>query len=113
MVLAGTKTTERNPNSRVEGTSDTRIRPERGDSTVKHGRRLSAIARVDGEHLAGLGDFCESFTVTYVNVAQLLAFHARDRGAGDTDGCDGEECGEEVSGEQHRRWIAKSEMSGG
>ena len=103
MVLIRTKTTEGNPNSRVEGTSDTSIRSERGDSTVKHGRRLGAIARVDGEQLAGLGDFCECFTVTYVNVAQLLAFHARDRGSGDTDGCDGEECGEEVSGEQHRR----------
>jgi hypothetical protein len=101
--LTRTKKNERNPNSREEGTSDTRIRPERGDSTVKHGRKKVAYVRIDGEQLTGLGDFCESSTIAYVNIAQLSAFPAFYRGSGDTDGCDGEECCEEVSGEQHCR----------
>jgi hypothetical protein len=113
MVLTRTKTTEGNPNSREEGTSDTSIRPERGDSTVKHVRRMGAYVRVDGEPLTGLGDFCECFTVTYVNVAQLPAFPAFYRGSGDTDGCDGEEYCDEVSEEQHCSWTAKSRMRGG
>ena len=36
------KKNERNTNSRVEGTSVTRIRPERGDGTIKHGRKKVA-----------------------------------------------------------------------
>ena len=74
---------------------------------------MGAYVRVDWEQSTGLGDFCECFTVAYINVAQPPAFLALDRGSGDTDGCDGEECCEEVSGEQHRRQAAKSGTRGG
>ena len=35
-----------------------------------------------------------------LNAGHNIAFHELDRGSGDSDGCNGEECRQEVSGEQ-------------
>ena len=38
-----------------------------------------------------------------LNACYNITLHELDRGSGDSDGCDGEECREEVSGKQHAK----------
>jgi hypothetical protein len=83
---------KRNPNSLVQGTGYTIINDDVVDRLVKI---PAAVSVVDGLRSA------TSVGVAVLNVAQRASLEL-DRGCGDTDGCDGEECCDEVSGEEHR-----------
>jgi hypothetical protein len=91
---------ERYQNPPVEDTVYTIIRPESVDSDVVFlGVNLLARVHLDGPRCTRSGP---SFTIAVENVAQRIAFLELDRGPGDADDSDCEECYEERSREHHR-----------
>ena len=88
----------RNPNSRREATDYVLIRYERGDILVD--KRVAVVPAQEDTFMRAR--FAVVWPVAVVNVGQYITFLEFHQGPGDTDGCDGDECCEELSGENHR-----------
>ena len=71
-------------------------------------RDIGAFVQGDLYMRARFGPVC---TIAVVNVGPIITFLEPDRGSGDTDGCDGEEGCEELSGE-HLCWQRSRQESG-
>jgi hypothetical protein len=102
------KKQERTPNSRVEATDHAIGTIDREGADLTEGRSIRgvntvAMVRLDGRIRPAISGEPVTIAVPDAGWMIWITFLELDRGRGssDTDGCDGEECCEDLSGEQH------------